>query len=149
MSVPMPLEERIAIQDLMTDYCYAVDKLADVEGLLALFTKDAVMDFTGIGLPLMNGRGEIREFFDRVFADMSHHAHFITNFRPEAFNNDTAAMSAYVIGLGRAKDGNEVAVNVQYRFDCVRTADGWKANRYSMFSMMPLPSSLAEIHGDR
>lgn len=145
----IPIEDRIAMQDLMTSYCYAVDKLDDVDGLLSLFTEDAVLDFTRIGLPLMNGRGEIRKFFDGVFADMSHHAHYITNFRPEAYDGNTAAMSAYVIGLGRARDGNEVAVNVQYRFDAVRTAQGWKAKRYSMFSMMPLPGSLAEIHGER
>lgn len=145
----IPIEDRIAMQDLMTSYCYAVDKLDDVDGLVSLFTEDAVLDFTRIGLPLMNGHSEMRKFFDGVFADMSHHAHYITNFRPEAYDGDTAAMSAYVIGLGRARDGNEVAVNVQYRFDAVRTAQGWKANRYSMFSMMPLPGSLAEIHGER
>lgn len=143
----IPIEDRIAMQDLMTSYCYAVDKLDDVEALLSLFTEDAVLDFTRIGLPLMHGHGEIRKFFAGVFADMSHHAHYMTNFRPEAYDGDTAAMSAYVIGLGRAKDGNEVAVNVQYRFDAVRTGAGWKARRYSMFAMMPLPGSLLEIHG--
>ena len=149
MTVSMPLEDRIALQDLMTAYCYAVDKLDDLPGILALFTEDAVLDFRKIGLPLMNGYGDIRAFFDGVFADMSHHAHYITNFRPEAWDGDRAAMSAYVIGMGRAKDGNEVLVHVQYRFDCVRTTAGWKASRYSMFGMMPLPGSLAEMHGDR
>ena len=83
------------------------------------------------------------------FADMSHHAHYMTNFRPEAHDGDTASMSAYVIGMGRANDGNEVVAHVQYRFDCVRTANGWKCNNYSMFPMMPTPDSMAEIHGDR
>lgn len=145
----MPLEDRLALQDLMTAYCYAVDKLENVEELLALFTEDAVLDFSAIGLPLMNGQGDIKRFFDGVFADMSHHAHYITNFRPIRHDGDSAAMTAYVIGLGRSKDGNAVEVNVQYTFDAVRTAAGWKCNRYSMFSMMPLPGSLAEIHGER
>lgn len=147
MPVNMPIEDRIALQDLMTAYCYAVDDIGNIDGLLALFTQDAVLDFRKIGLPLMNGHGDIRAFFERVFADMSHHAHFITNFRPEAYAGDSAAMSAYVIGMGRAHDGNEVTVQVQYRFDCLRTAEGWKANRYSMFAMMPPPASLEEIHG--
>lgn len=146
MTVAMPLEDRIALQDLMTGYCYAVDDMGNVEGILDLFTEDAVLDFRMIGLPEMNGHGDIRAFFEGVFADMSHHAHFITNFRPEAWNGDSAAMSAYVIGMGRAKDGKEVTVQVQYRFDCVRTARGWKAKRYSMFAMMPPPASLGEIH---
>lgn len=149
MTVQMPIEDRIAMQDLMTAYCYAVDDIGNIEALLALFTEDAVLDFRKIGLPLMNGHGDIRAFFEGVFADMTHHAHYITNFRPEAYDGDTAAMSAYVIGMGHARDGNEVTVQVQYRFDAVRTAEGWKANRYSMFAMMPAPASLAEIHGER
>lgn len=144
-----PLEDRIAIQDLMVDYCYAVDKLDDLDDLLQCFTEDAVLDFSRIGLPLMNGHGDIRRFFERVFADMSHHAHHITNFKLDSYDGDTASMRAYMIGLGRSKDGNSVHVNVCYTFDVVRTAAGWKARRYSMFSMMPLPDSLAEIHGER
>jgi len=149
MTVAMPWEDRLALQDLMTAYCYAVDDIGNIEPLLALFTDDAVLDFTKIGLPLMNGKGDIRAFFEGVFADMTHHAHYISNFRPEAYDGDTAAMSAYVNGMGRAKDGNEVVVQVQYRFACVRTADGWKCHDYSMFAMMPPPGSLGEIHGKR
>ena len=146
--VSIPIDDRIALQDLMTDYCYAVDRLDDIDGLLALFTPDAVLDFSAIGLPLMKGHGEIRRFFAAAFAEMSHHAHYISNFRPIRYDGDTGAMTAYVTGLGRSKDGNTVDVKVQYTFDAVRTADGWKARGYSMFSMMPLPASLAEIHGE-
>ena len=149
MTVSMPLEDRLAIQDLMTAYCYAVDDMGNVEGILALFTEDAVLDFSKIGLPVMHGHGDIRAFFERVFTDMSHHAHHIGNFRPEAYTGDTAEMSAYVIGLGRAKDGNEVTVHVQYRFGCLRTGAGWKCCEYSMFAMLPPPGSLEEIHGKR
>ncbi|QUT05529.1 nuclear transport factor 2 family protein [Sphingobium phenoxybenzoativorans] len=145
--IAIPLEDRIGLQDLMTAYCYAVDKLDDVAGLLSLFTPDAVLDFTAIGLPLMHGHGEIKAFFDRVFADMSHHSHYISNFRPIRYDGASGAMTAYVVGLGRAKDGNTVEVNVQYTFDAVKTGSGWLCTRYSMFAMMPLPGSLAEIHG--
>ena len=147
--MPKPsAEDRAALQDLMIAYCYAVDSLDDVEALLSLFTDDAVLDFSPIGLPLMSGHGEIRKFFEGVFSDMSHHAHYITNFKLDRCDGDTASMRAYVIGLGRAKDGNTVDVKVRYTFDAVRIGDGWKANRYSIFPMMPLPNSLAEIHGD-
>lgn len=149
MTVQMPIEDRLALQDLMTAYCYAVDDIGKIEPLLDIFTDDAVLDFRTIGLPLMNGKGDIRAFFEGVFADMSHHAHYITNFRPEAYDGDTAAMSAYVIGMGRANDGNEVVAHVRYRFECLRTDAGWKCNNYSMVSMMPVPESIAEIHGER
>jgi ketosteroid isomerase-like protein len=147
--VTAPIEDRVALQELMTDYCYAVDKLDDVDALLSLFTEDAVLDFSRIGLPVMQGHGEMRPFFERVFADMTHHAHYITNFRLDRFDGDSASTRAYVWGLGRSRTGNEVSVNVCYLFDAVRAGRGWKANRYSMFAMMPLPGSLVEIHGER
>jgi len=146
----MPMHVRTALQDLMIAYCYAVDKLDDIDALLDLFTEDAVLDFTRIGLPLMNGRADIRRFFDGVFADMTHHAHYISNFRPAGWDGTTGAMTAYVTGLGRSKDGNTVDVKVQYTFEASEQSDGsWKCHRYSMFAMMPLPESLAEIHGER
>ena len=145
----IPLEERIALQDLMVDYCYAVDKLTDVDELLALFTDDAVLDFSDIGLPAMPGKDSFRKFYDAVFADMSHHTHYISNFRVESYAGDTANMRAYVQGLGRAKDGNEVHVHVRYRLECVKQGGRWLCSKYQIFAGMPLPGSLDEIHGDR
>lgn len=143
------LEDRIALQDLMTDYCYAVDKLTDVDELLGLFTDDAVLDFSDIGLPAMPGKASFRKFYEAVFADMSHHTHYISNFRMESCDGHKAAMRAYVQGLGRAKDGNEVHVHVRYRMECVKRNDRWLCSRYEIRAGMPLPGSLGEIHGDR
>ena len=81
---------------------------------------------------------------------MTHHAHYIANFKPVSYDGTSGAMTAYVHAFGRSKDGNTVEVKVQYTFEATRQADGgWKCHRYSMFSMMPLPGSLAEIHGER
>lgn len=144
----IPIEERIALQDLMTDYCYAVDKLTDVEELLDLFTDDAVLDFSDLGIPAMPGKSEFRKFYDHVFADMSHHQHYISNFRLESYDGDKATMRAYVQGLGRANDGNEVHVHVRYRMDCVRVGGRWKCEKYRITPGMPLPGSMGEIHGE-
>lgn len=144
-----PVEERIALQDLLTDYCYAVDKLTDVDELLNLFTEDAVIDMSDIGLPVMNGRAEHKKFFDAVFADMSHHTHYVSNFRLASYEGDKATMFAYVQGLGRAKDGNEVHVHVRYQMDCVKVNGEWKFKTYYNRAGMPMPGSLGEIHGDR
>lgn len=144
-----PIEDRLAIEDLLIAYCHAVDRLADVEEVCALFTPDAVFDLSGIGLPKSEGHSGIREFFTGVFADMTHHAHYLTNFAVTAYADDTASARAYIFGMGRARDGNSVTVNGRYYFDVVRTVAGWKASRYTMDFMMPLPGSLAEIHADR
>jgi ketosteroid isomerase-like protein len=145
----VPIEDRLAINDLMVSYCTAVDTLSDVQAVCDVFTEDADFDLSGIGLPRMAGHAVIRQFFEGVFADMSHHAHYLTNFAMTAYDGDTASARAYIIGMGRAKDGNEVTVNGRYFFDARRTDKGWKATRYTMDFMMPLPGSLAEIHADR
>ncbi|EED36046.1 conserved hypothetical protein [Luminiphilus syltensis NOR5-1B] len=143
------IEERLALNDLMTDYCYAVDALSDLDALLDLFTDDAVLDFSDIGLPAMNGKREFRGFYEGVFADMSHHTHYLTNFRVGSYSGNAATGLAYVQGLGRSKEGNEVLVHVRYEMDCVKINGEWKCQKYCIRQGMPLPGSLNEIHGER
>jgi len=146
---PMPDDVRTAIERLMIDYCYAVDDMKDVQPLLDIFTDDAVADFTAIGLPMMKGKGDIKAFFEGVFAMMSHHFHFASNFRPAAWDGSEGTMDAYVIGMGRAKDGNSVTVQVKYRMVCVRMGEGWRCRHYTITPMMPPPGALNDIHGDQ
>ena len=141
------LQDRFALQDLLTAYCYAVDRLEDVDGLLNLFTPDADYDLSGIGLLKTKGHEGIRAFFTRVFADMAHHAHYSANFTIQRLDGDTASTRAYVTGMGIAKGGNSVTVHVDYYLDCVRTAQGWKIARFYEEPLLPMPGSLNEIHG--
>ncbi len=143
----LPLEERIALQDLMTAYCTAVDDLKGGNAaLLALFTEDAVLDLSELGLSIMHGRADYKPFYDGVFAGMSHHQHYITNFRVGAYDGDTATMYSYVHGLGRAHDGQEVDVHVRYRMDCVKIDSTWNIKTYWIFAGMPLSGSVAALH---
>src|SRR5688572_4471834 len=50
-------EDRIAVEDVMARYVWAVDSL-DAEGYVAVFTEDAVIDSNGI---ISKGHGEIRK----------------------------------------------------------------------------------------
>ena len=142
------IEDRLALQDVVNAYCTAVDKLADIEGLLSLFTADAVFDLSAIHLPRVEGHAGIRGFFEPVFEMMTHHAHHWSNFRIDRLDGDEASISAYVMGMGRARDGNSVTVFVQYFLDCIRAGSGWKIRRYRIQPRLPLPSSLTEIHGE-
>ncbi|MGV3512280.1 MAG: nuclear transport factor 2 family protein [Novosphingobium sp.] len=137
-----PLEDRIAIQDLMIAYAHAVDTIGNIDGILDVFTQDAVFDLSGIGLASLEGHEGIRGFFTNVFANMAHHAHYLTNFAVTAYAGDTASMRAYVIGMGQGKDGSSVTVNGRYYFDVRRTEAGWKATRYTMDFLMPLSGTL-------
>ncbi|WP_062344622.1 nuclear transport factor 2 family protein [Novosphingobium sp. CCH12-A3] len=137
-----PIEDRLAIQDLMIAYAHAVDTIGNIDGILDVFTEDAVFDLSGIGLTPQVGHDGIRAFFTNVFANMAHHAHYLTNFAVTAYDGDTASMRAYVIGMGQGKNGSSVTVNGRYYFDVRRTEKGWKATRYTMDFLMPLSGTL-------
>jgi len=141
------LEDRQALQDVLHAYCTAVDSLSDIEGLLNCFTEDADFDLSGINLPRFEGQAAIRGFFTQVFADMSHHAHYSTNFAVDRLEADQAACRAYVIGMGATHDGRRVLVYVRYHLDFVRTPGGWKIKSFGEAALMPLPPELTGIHG--
>ncbi|MBE0598871.1 MAG: nuclear transport factor 2 family protein [Desulfuromonadales bacterium] len=140
------IEERQALQDVLTAYCTAVDSLSDIDGLLDCFTEDAVFDLSGIHLPRFEGQAQIRKFFHQVFADMSHHAHYNTNFAVDELSADQASCRAYVTGMGAAKDGRSVLVYVQYHLRFARTPSGWKIKSFSESPLMPLPPEVTGIH---
>jgi ketosteroid isomerase-like protein len=140
------IEDKMALQDVLTAYCNAVDSLKDMDGLLNCFTEDAVMDLGGIHLPKFVGHGGIRQFFTQVFTDMSHHAHYASNFTIDKLDGDSARCRAAVIGTGATHDGNSVLVYVRYFLDYTRTASGWKWNKFGETALMPLPDSLTQIH---
>ena len=55
-------EDRIAVEDVMARYVWAVDSL-DPEGYVAVFTEDAVIDSNG---SISTGREEIRKIVTRL-----------------------------------------------------------------------------------
>lgn len=133
-----PIEDRLAIQDLLIAYAHAVDSLHDIDGICDVFVEDAVFDLSGINFPSLNGHGEIRKFFEDTFNNMSAHAHYLTNFAITAYDGDTASIRAYVIGMGKYKAGGGITVHGRYFFDVKRTVAGWKATRYTMNFLIPL-----------
>lgn len=137
-----PIEDRLAIEDLLVAYAHAVDRLANIDEICACFTPDAVFDLSGIGLANVVGHAGIRGFFTPVFANMAHHAHYLSNFAITAHDGETASVRAYVTGMGMGRDGRGVTVHGRYYFDVRRTAQGWKATRYAMDFLMPLTGTL-------
>lgn len=142
MTVQCPVEDRLAIQDVLVAYAAGCDSMGDIDAICDVFTEDAVFDLSGIGLTPQVGHEGIRAFFTNVFANMAHHAHYLTNFAITAYDGDTASIRAYVIGMGVGKDGRGVTVNGRYYFDVKRTDAGWKATRYTMDFLLPLSGTL-------
>jgi len=141
MTVACPVEDRLAIQDLLIAYAHAVDSLHDVDGICDVFVEDAVYDLSGIKFPSLNGHAEIRKFFEDTFDAMSAHAHYLTNFAITSYEGGSvgskASIRAYVIGMGNYKAGGNIVVNGRYYFDVILTEAGWKATRYTMDFLIP------------
>lgn len=140
-----PIEDRLAMQDQMIAYAHAVDSMHDVDGICAVFTEDAIFDLTRIGLTEHHGHAGIRALFESVFASMSHHGHYLSNFAVTAYAGDRASMRAYVDAKGLGKDGSSLNVLGRYYFDFRRTGDGWKAERYTLDLLLPPAGSLDKI----
>ena len=141
------VEDRLALQDALTRYCTGIDALEDIDALLDCFAADGILDLTGIDLPRFDGHEQIRGFFEQVFADMSHHAHFNTNFVVDTLEGDSAHCRAYVMGMGKTHDDREVLVYVKYYLDYVRIDHQWKIKSFSEATLMPLPDAVTNIHG--
>lgn len=140
--ITLPIEDRLAIQDLVIAYGHAIDSMGDIASILDVFTEDAVFDLSGIGLSPLQGHAGIRDFYANVYANTAHMAHYLSNFAVTAYTGDTASIRAYVNGMGLGKDGRGVTVYGRYYFDVIRTAAGWKATRYSTDFLMPLSGTL-------
>ena len=140
------LLEKCALEEALLKYCTAVDQLSDLDFMLSCFTEDAVFDLGGLHLPRYVGHKEIAAFFEQVFADMSHHAHLVTNFRVVSLTKETADVKAYITGLGRSKAGIDIQVYVRYDLTFRKTARDWKIAHFSEEPVMPMPDSVLAVH---
>lgn len=132
------LEERQALEDVVTAYLIAVDNLAEVDAVLNCFSEDPIFDMTGIGYPRFEGRKALREFFTNTFNSMTHHAHYATNFSLDRLEADEAACRTHVMGLGVTREGGEILVYLQYHLDFVRESGEWKISKFRGKALMPL-----------
>ena len=136
-AVRCPVEDRLALEDLTTAYCLAVDAIGDVAQITALFTPDAVYDLTSLGLGRIEGIAAIGAFFESAFATMAHNAHYAGNLAVTAFAADSAAITTYVHAYSLGKDGSMLDIKAKYRIDCARSGDGWKIARLGMDMLIP------------
>lgn len=132
------LEDRQAVEQVITDYLIAIDDLSSVDAVMKVFTDDAVFDMSGIGYANITGAPAIREFFDGVFSGMRHHAHYATNFSLDALQGDFAQCRTHVIGMGVTADGNEIRFYLQYHLEMRRESGIWKIATFRGKPLMPI-----------
>ena len=108
-------EDRIAVEDVMTRYVWAVDSL-DADGYVAVFTDDAVIDSNG---SISKGHGEIRTIVTSLIqrrdanrakgVPASNLYHVISNVRITFPKPGEALHQSYWQTVRRDKDGTMTA----------------------------------------
>lgn len=113
-----------AIRRLMHECAMAVDT-AQLDALVDLFVPEAVFDPGPGGVPVMNDREEIREFFKATFEGSRNLFHLTSNHIINV-DGDTASGTVYYAASGVTSDGASFGANGYYGDTYVRTEDGWK-----------------------
>ncbi|QJY49629.1 nuclear transport factor 2 family protein [Pseudonocardia broussonetiae] len=126
MTHPLPVEDRLATADLMSDYCELVDAY-DIDAVALLFTPDCVTDYGPGRGGRVTGRNAVR---DRIAAGQAqfrrtHHQLGQSRLRPHAGDPDRIDAVTYVTATHEEWDGRQWRAHLRYVDVVVRTADGW------------------------
>jgi hypothetical protein len=110
-------------------YALAVDRY-DPAALLEVFTENAVLDFSALGLGKMDGLGEIAAYFAESRAAGRQAMHRISNHVIEIIGEDTAVGSHYTQAFRPGPDGRQplVAALVINEDRYVRSPIGWQVS---------------------
>lgn len=103
--IEMPVEERLAIQELTHKYSMFCDTF-QLEKLMDLFTDDAVFDESPFGASVCTGKAELREYFSRGFEGLWL-AHYISNGLINEYSGDEARGTCFVHAEVRLRSNNK------------------------------------------
>lgn len=121
------ISDRLEINDLLIDYCSAVDAKT-FEEFDRIFTPDALIDYTALG-GIRGGVAEIKEYLGRVMPYFGATQHLIANSRVW-LEGDTArarTMCHNPMEIPLPDGGTQVAFYGLWYVDrLVRTAAGWR-----------------------
>jgi len=132
------IEDRQALQHLLSSYLVALDNLSDIEHTLSFFTQDAVFDMSAMAYTSCRGIEALREFFTGVFFNLTHSAHFATNFKIKSLGQNRASAQSHAIDMGQPAEGERVMLYVQYHLEFKRVDSGWKIQSFRGQPLMPI-----------
>lgn len=132
--MPLPLEDKLALQELMNRYAYGIDVDCTEQEWLDLFTEDAVMTspFSGVH----EGVEGVKKFRERFLPrrGKTQVRHFITNFLVDG-DGDRAKLRAYFIEYKTEltpvppNRTTEFLFCGSYDCDCVRIGGKWRLKK--------------------
>jgi hypothetical protein len=121
------VSDKLQIQELLFRYARGVDT-KDWALLAAVFTPEAVLDYTSVGGP-EGSRDEVVAWLERSLAPVPVTQHFITNIEIE-LDGDRADVRAMFYNPMQLPGMPEMTVcGGHYLHEVVRTPDGWKSER--------------------
>lgn len=132
----MNINDLEALRRLTHLYAWHIDHF-ELEPLTQLWTEDAVMDETGVGLGSYQGRTAIHDYFAQVFAVMKTQVHFTSNFILQELSGDQAKGTCYYLVEGVVQGGGTVRGTGYYLDDYTRTAEGWRFQSRRVFGFNP------------
>lgn len=132
------LEDRLAIQDLMSRYAAMVDQ-RDWDAMDRVFSPDATIDYTTTG-GISGPYRSTLEWLHRALEPWPINLHYITNLTVELDGDRAKSRCYFYAPMGRAEqDGGQLVITNAgwYDDDLVRTDDGWRiARRHCEQTMM-------------
>jgi ketosteroid isomerase-like protein len=88
------LEDDKAIRDLISRYCFLIDRDRDADAFAAMFTEDGVWESASLGRRI-EGRKQLREFIEGVYGSDAVYRHLIAN-ALISIDGDRATAHSYV-----------------------------------------------------
>ena len=124
------IADRLAIEDLLTRYCVAIDT-RDWELLDTIFVPDAFVDYTSSG-GVKGPYPEVRAWLADVLPRFAMSQHLVTN-KQISISGDAATSRAYFYNpMGTSQPNGKLAlffVGGYYEDALVRTGEGWRIER--------------------
>ena len=120
---PQEVADRVEILDLIARYSTVVDRGAWAE-MEALFTPDAVLDFTATG-GISGSVADHQEFNAKVLSGFASTQH-VMGLPTVVVDGDTATSRSICFNPMVVNDAHVFFVGLWYDDELVRTADGWR-----------------------
>ena len=123
------ISDRMEIQNLMVDYCYAIDTKS-WDALDKIFTPDAIIDYTEMA-PFRGNLAEVKRFLDASMSMISASQHIISTSQIKIEGDRAYGKTVCTNPMVLKADGHLFTVGLWYRDEFVRTAEGWRiSSRY-------------------
>ena len=85
-----------------------------------------------------HGIDALREFFTGVFSNLTHSAHFATNFKIKSLEENSASVQSNAIAMGHPAEREPVMIYAQYHLEFKRVDCSWRIQLFSGEPLMPL-----------